>query len=135
MVPFSFMTRRRLARARRELIASSPELQERDLIKMTSLASAIAETLRQRHVPTRTATFAAQAAMAVFTIAYGDWVDDSTADFCTLMQRSLADLRQAAGCTRGYPDPIRCQLQPPMKPGDPHNPGPIRATASHDRCS
>jgi AcrR family transcriptional regulator len=89
------------ARARRELIASSPELQERDLIKMTSLASAIAETLRQRHVPARTATFAAQAAMAVFTIAYGDWVDDSTADFCTLMQRSLADLRQAAGCTRG----------------------------------
>jgi hypothetical protein len=35
------------ARARRELIASSPELQERDLIKMTSLASAIAEALRQ----------------------------------------------------------------------------------------
>ena len=89
------------ARIRRDLIASSPELQERDLIKMTSLASAIAETLRQRHVPARTATFAAQAAMAVFTIAYGDWVDDSTADFCTLMQRSLADLRQAAGCTRG----------------------------------
>ncbi|MGD0062522.1 MAG: hypothetical protein ABSB76_03670 [Streptosporangiaceae bacterium] len=28
-----------------------------------------------------------------------NWLDDSTADFGTLMQRSLADLRQAAGAT------------------------------------
>lgn len=85
------------ARARRDLIASSPELQERDLIKRNSLASAIAEALRQRHVPARTATITAQAAVAVFTTAYDDWVDDSTADLHTLMQRSLADLRQAVG--------------------------------------
>jgi hypothetical protein len=39
--------------------------------------------------------------MAVFTTAYGDCVDDSTADLDTLMQRSLADLRQAVGSTRG----------------------------------
>ena len=89
------------ARARRDLIASSPELQERDLIKMTSLASAIAEALRQRHVPARTATLTAQAAVAVFTTAYGDWVDDSTADLDTLMQRSLADLRRAVGYAPG----------------------------------
>ena len=89
------------ARIRRDLIASSPELQERDLIKMTSLASAIAEALRQRHVPPRTATLTAQAAVAVFTTAYGDWLDDSTADFGTLMQRSLAEFRQAVGGTRG----------------------------------
>ena len=89
------------ARARRDLIASSPELQERDLIKMTSLASAIAEALRQRHVPDRAATLTAQAAVAVFTTAYGDWVDDSTADLDTLMQRSLADLRRAVGYTPG----------------------------------
>jgi hypothetical protein len=67
---------------------------------MASLASAIADALRQRHVPTRTATLTAQAAVAVFTTAYGDWVDDSTADLYTLMQRSLADLRHAVGCTR-----------------------------------
>lgn len=90
------------ARARQELIASSTELQERDLIKMTALASAIAEALRRRRVPTRTATLTAQAAVAVFTTAYADWVDDSTADFATLMQRSLADLRQAVS-TREAP--------------------------------
>jgi len=89
------------ARIRRDLIASSPELQERDLIKMTSLASAIAEALRQRHVPARTATLTAQAAVTVFTIAYADWVDDSTADFGTLMQHSLTEFRQAVGATRG----------------------------------
>jgi AcrR family transcriptional regulator len=85
------------ARIRRDLIASSLELQERDLIKMTSLASAIAETLRQRHVPPRTATLTAQAAVTVFTIAYADWIDNSTEDFDTLMQRSLAEFRQAVG--------------------------------------
>ena len=89
------------ADARRQLIASSPELQERELIKMASLASAIAEALSRRHVPARTATLTAQAAVAVFTTAYGDWADDSTADFRTRMQRSLADLRQAARCTPG----------------------------------
>jgi AcrR family transcriptional regulator len=83
------------ARIRRDLIASAPELQERDLIKMTSLASAIAEALRQRHVPARTATLTAQAAVAVFTIAYADWIDNSNDDFNTLMQRSLAEFRQA----------------------------------------
>jgi AcrR family transcriptional regulator len=89
------------ARVRRDLIASSPELQERDLIKMTSLASAIAEALRQRHVPARTATLTAQAAVTVFTTAYDDWADDSTEDFDTLMQRSLTEFRQAVGGTRG----------------------------------
>jgi AcrR family transcriptional regulator len=88
---------RDFGRARQELIASSPELQERDLIKMTSLALAMAETLRQRQIPARTATLTAQAAVAVFTAAYGDWVEDSTTDLDTLMRRSLADLRQAVG--------------------------------------
>lgn len=88
------------AHARRELIASSPDLQERELIKMTSLAAALAEALRRRHVPSRIATFAAQAAVAIFTAAYDDWADDTTADFSALMQRSLSDLRQAIGCAQ-----------------------------------
>jgi AcrR family transcriptional regulator len=90
------------ARLRRDVIASSPELQERDVMKMAALASAMAETLRQRNVPARTAVLTAQAAVAVFNTAYGDWVDDGSADFDVLMQRSLADFRQAVqgtGCT------------------------------------
>jgi AcrR family transcriptional regulator len=89
------------AHLRRDVIASSPELQERDVMKMASLASAMAETLRQRNVPARTAVLTAQAAVAVFNTAYGDWVDDGSADFSVLMQRSLADFRRAIEGTRG----------------------------------
>jgi hypothetical protein len=46
-------------------------------------------------VPHRIAAFAAQAAVAVFAAAYDDWAEDPTTDFAALMQRSLADLRQA----------------------------------------
>jgi hypothetical protein len=66
---------------------------------MTSLAAAIAQALEQRRVSTRTATLTAQAAIAVFTIAYVDWVDDPATDLDTLMQRALADLRQSVVAT------------------------------------
>ena len=102
---------RDFARARQDLIASSSELQERDLIKMASLVAAIAEALRQRQVPTRTATLTAHAAVAVFTTAHGDWIDDNTADLYTLMQQSLADLRQAVGSTPGT-DPMPSSTVP-----------------------
>jgi len=85
------------ALARRELIASSPELQERNLNKLTSLATALAEALRTRDVPNRIAALAAQGAVAVFAAAYDDWTEDTTTDFSALMQRSLADLRDAIG--------------------------------------
>jgi len=88
---------REYARARRELIASSTELQERDLIKTNTLASAIAGALRERQVPARVATLTAQAAVAVFNTAYADWVDSGAADFETLVQRALVDLREAVG--------------------------------------
>jgi AcrR family transcriptional regulator len=84
------------ARIRRDLIASSTELRERDLIKTAALAGAIAAALRDRNVPDRTATFAAQAAIAVFNTAYADWIDGG-GDLTDLMRRSLADLRQAIG--------------------------------------
>ncbi len=87
------------AQARRELIASSAELQERELIKMASLAAAISEALGRRGVSARTATLTAQVAITVFTTAYSDWVDDPAADLDTLTQRALADLRQAVAAT------------------------------------
>jgi AcrR family transcriptional regulator len=85
------------ARIRQELIASSTELRERDLIKMASLTSAITEALGRRHVAPRAAALAAQAAVAVFNTAYADWIAEGSADLPALMLRSLADLRQAIG--------------------------------------
>lgn len=84
------------ARARQELIASSDELRERDLIKMASLAACIAEALSQRGVPPRTADLTAQAAVAVFTAAYADWIEQGAeAQLPALMRQSLAELRRA----------------------------------------
>ena len=91
------------ANARRQLIDSSPELQERDLVKMSLLASAIARALGRRHVPAGMATLTAQAAVGVFAAAYASWAKDNGADFGTLMQRSLADLRKAVAA-RGADD-------------------------------
>lgn len=83
------------ARIRRGLIASSTELQERNLIKMASLTAAIAKALGERRTPARTAAFAAQAAVAAFDAAYDDWAADATADFSALMRQALSDLRHA----------------------------------------
>lgn len=83
------------ARLRRTVIAASPELHERDLIKMSALATAITEGLAARREPGRTAAFAAQTAVIVFTAAYDDWAEDTTADFGALMRRSLESLRKA----------------------------------------
>ncbi len=82
-------------RLRAELIASSPELQERDLIKRAALAAVIAGELRRRRVPDQAAALTAQAAVTVFTAAYNDWGDTPDTDFGVLMQRSLSALRQA----------------------------------------
>lgn len=81
------------ASARRSLIASSTELQERELMKMTALTSAIAEALRERHLTTRAAELTAHAAITVFITAFGDWSENTGEDLEALMQRSLTELR------------------------------------------
>jgi len=54
--------RREFARQRQTVIAANAELQERELIKLASLASALAEALRQRGVPGPAASLTAEAA-------------------------------------------------------------------------
>jgi AcrR family transcriptional regulator len=66
--------RREHARRRRAIIAANAELQERELIKLASLAAALADTLRQRGVAEPTASLAAEAGIAVFRIAFERWV-------------------------------------------------------------
>lgn len=84
------------ARRRRNLIASTADLQERELIKMASLTAAVAAALRRRGVPALRASLTSQAAMAAFTTAYDHWVDqDGATDLPTLIQQSLNDLRRA----------------------------------------
>ena len=72
----AFEERRDFARQRHALIAAHPELQERELIKLASLATAIAEALRRRGVTDPAASLASEAGIAVFKTAFESWVRD-----------------------------------------------------------
>jgi hypothetical protein len=73
----AFEERRAFARQRHSLIASHPELQEGELIKLASLAAAIAEALRRRGVTDPAASLASEAGIAVFKLAFERWVHDT----------------------------------------------------------
>jgi AcrR family transcriptional regulator len=86
--------RREAARQRQAIIAANTELQERELIKLASLASALAGALRQRGVGEPAASLTAEAGIAVFKIAFGLWVGgDSEQDLPRLIQESLDELK------------------------------------------
>jgi AcrR family transcriptional regulator len=70
--------RRQFALARSSIIAANPALQERELIKLASIARALGETLRGRGVSEPDADLVAQLGVAAFGVAFGLWV--ATAD-------------------------------------------------------
>lgn len=91
-----FQLRRAHARQRYALILASTELQERELIKLASLAVALAEALREREVAPATASLTAEAGIAVFRVAFEQWVTgDDERDLTACMHDSLAELRAA----------------------------------------
>ena len=57
------------------LIAANTELLERSVYKSTVLAAAMAQGLRKRDVPERTANLAAEIGMAAFNEAFTHWGD------------------------------------------------------------
>jgi AcrR family transcriptional regulator len=64
-----------LPRQRQAIIDASSELQERELVKLAMLASALTDALRLRGVEDRVASLAAEAAIAVFKIAFVRWIN------------------------------------------------------------
>jgi len=90
--------RRDAARRRQAIIAANTELQERELIKLASLASALADTLRRRGVNDPAASLAAEAGIAVFKIAFERWIEETGhPDLPQLIRESLDELRAVAG--------------------------------------
>jgi AcrR family transcriptional regulator len=65
------------ARQRQALIRTCPELQERELIKLASLGSAVADALRRRGVAEPAASLSAEAGVAAFKVAFERWVGDA----------------------------------------------------------
>ena len=68
---------RRDYRARQRLIAAHPELRERELTKLATLGSAIANALRARGVSELPASLAAEAGIAIFKTAFERWIRGS----------------------------------------------------------
>jgi AcrR family transcriptional regulator len=64
------------ARQRHGLIQTYAELRERELIKLASLGSAMAEALQRRGVAEPAASFTAEVGIAVFKTAFERWVRD-----------------------------------------------------------
>jgi AcrR family transcriptional regulator len=91
-----------LAQQRQAIIATSAELQERELIKLASLAGALAEALRQRDVEDPLASLVAEAGMAVFKVSFERWVAASDRqDLPRLIRDSLEELRALTAVSAG----------------------------------
>jgi AcrR family transcriptional regulator len=79
--------RRAYSRLRQSVIEAHPALRERELLKMASLATALAAALRARGVVEPAATLAAESGVTVFKVAFGQWIDEGE-------DRSLAEIEQ-----------------------------------------
>jgi len=82
------------AQKRRRVITANAELRERELVKMASWASALADALRRRGVPDPTAALTAEAGIAVFRVAFERWVQrPKKHDLPRLIGESLDQLK------------------------------------------
>ncbi len=92
--------RRDFAQQRQSVINANPELQERELIKLASLASAMAGALRQRGVNDQSAALAAEVGVAAFKIGFDRWIKDPRSrDLPRDIRESLEGLKAVANGT------------------------------------
>ncbi|HEV7651032.1 MAG TPA: TetR family transcriptional regulator [Actinophytocola sp.] len=95
--------RRPHSRTRQAVIDKNRPLQERELHKLAGIAALLADALRARGVDDLEATIAAEIGIAVFGIAFGQWIRDGE-------KRSLTDisadvLRELLTLTERRPGP------------------------------
>ncbi|MEV8528790.1 helix-turn-helix domain-containing protein [Streptomyces sp. NPDC052000] len=86
-----FAGRREQSRRRQAVIAANAELQERELIKLASIASALADALRRRGVTDPAASLTAEAGVAVFKIGFELWITASEEREMSQLMRELLD--------------------------------------------
>lgn len=86
--------RHKFAKQRHAVIATNDELRERELIKLASLADALANALRDRGVAEPEASLAAETGIAVFRVAFQTWIDGpARRALQDVMRESMAQLR------------------------------------------
>jgi AcrR family transcriptional regulator len=88
------------SRQRQGVIAANPSLQERELIKLASLAAAVADALRGRGVPDPAAMLTAEAGIAVFKVAFEIWIDEANErEFAEVVRDALRELKALTGAS------------------------------------
>jgi len=84
-------------RARYALVTMHAEIQERELIKLASLALAITKALRARGVSEPAASLAAEAGIAVFKVGFERWVSErKPRDFAAHIRTAANALKAVA---------------------------------------
>lgn len=86
-----FEERRDFAQRRQAIIVANPQLQERELIKLAWLATAMAQALGGRGVQEPAATLTAEAGIAVFRVAFERWVGQGNERPLTQLVRACLD--------------------------------------------
>lgn len=109
-----FEERRAHASKRQPLILAHAELRERELIKLASLASAMAESLRRRGVEKTVANLVAEAGIAIFKSAFERWVEDTKKhELAYHVRVALAELRLiTAGASAASSSPLPTKKAP-----------------------
>jgi AcrR family transcriptional regulator len=85
------------ATRRQAVIEAEPSLRERELLKLGSLADALADALVAQGVPADRATLAAEAGVSVFRVAFGRWIASrGEGPLQEHLDRALDELRSLA---------------------------------------
>ncbi|HZZ65453.1 MAG TPA: TetR family transcriptional regulator, partial [Candidatus Baltobacteraceae bacterium] len=86
--------RREVSRRRQAVISANPELQERERIKLASLAGTLAAGLRHRGVKEPAASLAAEMGVTVFRIGFERWASEALdRDLAYYMRESMDELK------------------------------------------
>jgi AcrR family transcriptional regulator len=93
---------REFSRQRQAVIEATPELQERELIKLAALSVALADGLRRRGLSTTEAKLVAETGVAVFRAAFEQWLTASRdRGLARVIRESFARLRALAASSSG----------------------------------
>lgn len=90
--------RRTFSRRRQRILDAEPALQEREMLKLARLATALANALHDRGVPAARAGLVAELALGVFRASFAQWIAAEPArDLADIQREALADWRSLAG--------------------------------------
>ncbi|WP_433784380.1 TetR family transcriptional regulator [Actinomycetospora sp. CA-101289] len=86
--------RRPWSRVRQVVIDADPGLQERELLKLSGLATTMAGALRRRGVDPTAAALAAESGVAVFRVGFATWIaEGEERPLAEILRAVLAELR------------------------------------------